>query len=142
MPSQPMSINVVKTSNPKGNQESDGKKKVWGKEKNQDRKGNTNKPGKYVGGGRKESKKKVKFPCKLCNADHLTHIFPKIQDSQCLLVQQGSCSYQFVLTNPFPQVQQLLDGTNSSTGTPAWGNQEGDYTPNVYMMSSHIDITT
>lgn len=43
-PSQPTSINIVQASNPKGNQQSDGKKKGRGKKKNQEGKGNANKP--------------------------------------------------------------------------------------------------
>jgi len=58
--------------------------------------------------GRKESKKRVKFPCKLCNGDILTHLYSKIQDAQCLLVQQGSSSSQDVLTNPFPKGNNYL----------------------------------
>lgn len=105
MPSQPSSINVVQPSNPKGNRKSNGKKKGSGRKRNQDGKGNANKPHNEAGGAKKESKKKVNFPCKLCNGDHLTHIHTKIQDSQCLLVQQGYSSSQAMLTNPFPQGQ-------------------------------------
>lgn len=39
---------------------------------NQEWKGNANKLGNDADEGRKESKNKVKFPCKLCNGDHLT----------------------------------------------------------------------
>lgn len=102
-PSQPSSIDAVQASNPKGNQNSDGKKKGRGKKKNQDGKGNANKSDNGAGEGGKEPKKKVKFPCKLCSGDHLTHLCPKIQDAQRLLVQQGSSSSQTVLTNPFSQ---------------------------------------
>ena len=101
-PSQSLSINVVQASDPKGNQQSDGKKKGRNnKKKDKNRKGNANKTNEHVGEGPKE-KKKVKFPCKLCAGDHITHLCPKIQDAQCLLAQQGSSSSQAVLTNPFP----------------------------------------
>ena len=100
---QPSSVNVVQSTNPKGNQNSNGKKKGRGKKKSQDGKNDANNPGNNAGGGRNESKKKVKFPCKLCSGDHLTHLCPKIQDAQHLLVQQGSSSSQAVLTDPFPQ---------------------------------------
>lgn len=86
-PSQPMSIKTIQTYNPKGNQQPDRKRKGRGKKKNQEGKGNANKLDNDAGEGRKESKKKVKFPCKLCNGDHLTHLRPKIQDTQCLLAQ-------------------------------------------------------
>lgn len=64
MPSQPSSINAIQNSNPRGNQQSNGKKKGQGR-KNQDGKGNVNKLDNDAGGGQKESKKKVNFPCKL-----------------------------------------------------------------------------
>ena len=44
------------------------------------------------------------------------------------------------MTKPFPQWQQLLAGANSNAGTSARGNQEGENSSNVYMMSSHIEI--
>ena len=81
MPSQPLTINVVQSYNPKGNQQSDGNKKGRNKKKDKDGKDNVNKPNNNVGEGKRESKKKVKFPCKLCTRDHLTHLFPKIQNA-------------------------------------------------------------
>ena len=120
-PSQSLSINVVQTSDPKGNQQSEGKKKGQNnKKKGKNGKGNANKTNEHVGEGPKE-KKKVKFPCKLCTGDHLTHPCPKIQDAQRLLAQQGSSSSQVVLTNPFPQGQQLVVGTNQNTGASSRG---------------------
>ena len=101
--SQPSSVNVVQASNPKGNQNSNGKKKGRGKKKSQDGKTDANKLGNNAGGGGSESRKKVKFSCKLCSGDHLTHLCPKIQDAQHLLGQQGTFSSKAVLTNPFPQ---------------------------------------
>ena len=86
-----MSVNVVQTSNPKENQQSEGKKKGRNKKKGKNGKGNANKSNEHVGEGPKD-KKKVKFPCKLCAGDHVTHLCPKIQDAQCLLAQQGSSS--------------------------------------------------
>lgn len=117
-PSQPLVANVFQSSNPKGNQISDGKKKECEKKKYKGGKGNTNKPSEETGESEKESKNKVKFPCKLCDGDHLTHIFPKIQDAQRLLAQQGSSSSQVVLANIFPQGKQLLVDVNVNTGTP------------------------
>ena len=103
-PSQSLSVNAIQTSNPKENQQSEGKKKGRNnnnKKKGKNGKGNANKSNEHVGEGPKD-KNKVKFPCKLCAGDHLTHLFPKIQDAQRLLAQQGSSSSQAVLTNPFP----------------------------------------
>ena len=74
--SQTSSINAVQSDNPKGNQNSNGKKEGRGKKRSWDGKANINKFGNNAGGGRNESKKKVKFPCKLCSGDHLTHLCP------------------------------------------------------------------
>jgi hypothetical protein len=38
-------------------------------------------------GGVKKEKRKVKFPCKLCTDDHLTHLCPKIKEFMRLLSQ-------------------------------------------------------
>ena len=74
-----------------------------------------------------KDKKKVKFPCKLCVGDHLTHLCPKIQDAQRLLAQQGYSSSQAVLTNPFPQGKQLVVGANQNIGASSGGTQEGKF---------------
>ena len=54
MPSQPLTIIVFKSYNPKGNQKSDGKKKGCGKKNDKDGKGNMKKPNNNVGEGKKE----------------------------------------------------------------------------------------
>ena len=47
-----------------------------------------------------------------------------------------------MLTNPFPQGQQLLAGVSSNPGTSAGGNQEGEKSSNVFMMGSHANVAT
>ena len=76
-PSQYLSVNTIHTSNPKGNQQYEGKNKGQNnnKKKGKDGKGNENKSKEHVGEG---SKDKNKFPCKLFTRDHLTHLFNKI----------------------------------------------------------------
>ena len=65
----PQNANVFAQTSQKGNQQPSGKKKKGKKgEGNQ----NKPKPTNNADGGKKE-KKKVKFPCKLCQEDHLTH---------------------------------------------------------------------
>ena len=142
--SQSVKINFVQNYNLKGNQQSDGKKKGRknNKKKGKDGKGNANKTNDHVGEGQKDNERKVNFPCKLCTRYHLTHLFPKIQDAQRLLAQQGSSSSQAVLTNPFPQGQQLVVGANQNTGASSGGTQEGETPSNIYIMSSHVDIAT
>jgi hypothetical protein len=81
----------------KGTQQPGGKNK-----KGKDKKGggNNNKNPKFdvnVGGAKKE-KRKVKFPCNICSEDHLTHQCPKLEEAQCLLVQQQICVEEFVST--------------------------------------------
>ena len=140
MPSQYFSVNVVQNSNPKENQQSEGKKKGRNKKKGKNGKGNA-KSNEHVGEDPKD-KKKVKFPCKLCTGDHLTHLCPKIQDAQRLLAQQGSSSSQAVLKKPFPQGKQLVVGANQNTGASSGGTQEGEIPSNIYMMSAHVDVAT
>lgn len=47
-----------------------------------------------------------------------------------------------MLTNPFPQGQQLLTGASSNLGTSARGNQEGEKSSNVFMMGSNFYLAT
>ena len=76
--------NIFSQSSQKGNQQPGGKKKKGKKgEGNQ----NKPKPTNNADGGEKE-KNKVKFPCKLCQEDHLTHQCPLIDQAQKLLKGQ------------------------------------------------------
>jgi len=90
MPSKPLAINVVQSSNPKGDQKFYGQKEGHGKKKGKEGKRNVNNPNNDIEEGKKDSKKKVKFPWKLCNGDHITHLFHNIEDAWCFLAQQGS----------------------------------------------------
>lgn len=36
----------------------------------------------------------------------------------------------------------MLVRANASTGTPTRGNQDGEFTSNVYMVRSHVDVAT
>ena len=53
-------------------------------------------------GGDKQAKCKVKFPCKLCKDDHLTYLFPRIDEALRFLAQGPA-----VLTNPLPHNQNM-----------------------------------
>jgi hypothetical protein len=109
---------VHSSSNPNGNQQPRGNKKKGQGNNHKDVKNNNNNKAKYennndksnnnVGEGKKE-KRKVKFPCKLCKDDHLTHLCPKIEESLRLIVQKP-----VVLTNPFPHNQNMASGTSST----------------------------
>ena len=65
-----------------------------------------------VDGGKKE-KKKVKFPCKLCQEDHLTHLCPLMDQAQKLLKAQQPA----VLKDPFPQGQNSASASTVARGT-------------------------
>ena len=67
---------------------------------------------KNADGGKKENKK-VKFPCKLCQEDHLTHLFPFMDQAQKLLKAQQPA----VLKDPFPQGQNSASASNVAGGT-------------------------
>ena len=53
-------------------------------------------------GGDKQSKCKVKFPCKLCKEDHLTHLFPHMEYASRFIAQGLA-----MLTNPLPKNQNM-----------------------------------
>lgn len=121
-PSQPLVVNIVHSSNPKGNQQSDGKKKGRGKKKFKGGRGNANKPNDDTSEGKKESKDKLKFPCKLCSGDHLTHLFPKIQDVECLLDNKVLLVPMLCFQTLFHKGKKLFAITNSKSGIPSGGN--------------------
>ena len=73
---------------------------------------NNPKPINNADGGKKE-KKKVKFPCKLCQEDHLTHQCPLIDQAQKLLKNQQPT----ILNDPFPQGQNAASVSNVAGGT-------------------------
>ena len=57
--------------------------------------------------GDKQSKCKVKFPCKLCKEDHLTNLFPHMEDALRFMAQGPT-----VLTNPLCDNQNMNSRTN------------------------------
>jgi hypothetical protein len=66
----------------------------------------------------KDEKRKVKFPCNICGDDHLTHQFPQMEESQCLMKLKQQQQQPVVLNNPFPQGKNLQGGSSNS-------NQQG-----------------
>jgi hypothetical protein len=82
----------------------------------------------------------VKFPCKLCKDDHLTHLCPKIEEASRILSYPPS-----VLTNLFPYNQHMALGT-SNTGNASSGSEnpsayEGGHLC-VNMVKSQIEVAT
>ena len=62
-------------------------------------------------GGEKKPKPKVKFHCKLCKDDHLTHLCPCMEDASRFLAQGLA-----VLTNPLPHNQNMNSRTHDQSG--------------------------
>ena len=96
----PQNANVFAQTSQKGNQQPGGKKN---KGKKGDGNQNKPKPVNNANGGKKE-KKKVKFPCKLCQEDHLTHLCPLMDQAQKLLKAQQPA----VLKDPSPKDRTML----------------------------------
>ena len=93
----------MQSSDQKGNQQPGRNKK---KGKNNCKGGTKNENANYNdknarnAGGEKKTKRKVKFPCKLCKEDHLTHLCPHMEYASRFIVQGPA-----VLTNPLPNNQ-------------------------------------
>ena len=90
----PQNANVFVQTSQKGNQQPGGKKK-----KGKKGEGNQNKPKPTTNADGDKKEKKVKFPCKLCQEDHLTHQCPLLDQAQKLLKSQQPV----VLKDPFPK---------------------------------------
>jgi hypothetical protein len=94
-------LNIQKTSK-KGGQK--GKTKKEKKEKNVNTTGNSGNNVKDEDEGDNKKKRKVKFPCKLCNDFHLTHFCPKLDEAKRLLDQKNTTQQPAILSNPFPHL--------------------------------------
>lgn len=136
----PMSevLNIQKTSK-KGGQK--GKTKKQKKEKTTNTIGNGGNNDKNEDEGDNKKKRKVKFPCKLCNEFYLTHFCPKLNEAKT--VQQT-----VVLRNPFPHPNQQMvvnvgyqkpsQGGNHSASTQGVGPSNTN--PTIYMMEANVSI--
>jgi hypothetical protein len=102
-PTQTSEVHSVQTTNPKANQQPEGKKKQCKKSKG-DKKPNDN-----AGEGTTE-RKKARYPCNLCAEDHPTHLCPRLAEAQKFVTQHQ----QAVLTNPFQHGQNLTQASAST----------------------------
>jgi hypothetical protein len=82
----------------------------------------------------------VKFPCKLCTDDHLTHLCPKLEEATRFLSQPP-----IVLSNMFPHNQHMALSSanveNVSNGNQNPLAHERDYLC-VNMVKSQINVAT
>jgi hypothetical protein len=132
-PTQTSEVHSVQTTNPKANQQPEGKKKQRKKSKGD------KKPNDKAGEGTTE-KRKARYPCNLCAEDHPTHLCPRLAEAQKFVTQQQ----QAVLTNPFQHGQNLTQAS-ASTEKGSYDNcppQNASSSANVYMMKSDAFIAT
>ena len=74
----------VQSSDQKGNQQPERNKKKGKNNRkggNRNENANSNDKNTLNARGDKQPKHKVKFPCKLCKDDHLTHLCPRIEEA-------------------------------------------------------------
>jgi hypothetical protein len=74
-PTQMLDLHNLQSTNPKSNQQLEGKKKQLNKKGKGDKKDTKN-----VGGG-KRKKRKSNYLCKLCTKDHPTHMCSRFVES-------------------------------------------------------------
>jgi hypothetical protein len=127
-PTQSVDVHSVQSStNPNGNQQPGGnKRKGCGNNHKGGRNNNNNKPkdnanneksNNNVGEGKKE-RRKVKFPCKICTDDHLTHLCPKLAEVVRLLSLPP-----VVLTNPFMHNQHMASSSLNVEKCGEWNSK-------------------
>jgi ribosomal protein L44E len=109
IPTQNFNVHWIHSSNMKDAQQPRRKERNKKNNSNSE-KGNT--PNTNVTVGSTKEKKKLKFPCNICNKDHLTHQFPQMDEIHIYLSQQGAPWKPIILTNPFPPQQQKMVVTN------------------------------
>jgi hypothetical protein len=148
-PTQSVDVHSVQSStNPNGNQQPGGNKRKGCGNNRKGGRNNDNKPKDNanndrlkvnVGEGKKE-KRKVKFPCKLCTDDHLTHLCPKLEEAVRLLSLPP-----VVLTNPFLHNQHMASSSsnarNAVSGSQNPPTHEGDRLC-INMVKSQINVAT
>jgi hypothetical protein len=148
-PTHSVDVHSVQSStNPNGKQQPGGNKKKGqgnnrkgGKNNNNKSKDNDNneKSNNNASEGKKE-RRKVKFPCKLCTDDHLTHSLPKLVEYARLLSLPP-----VVLTNPFPHNQHIASSSsnarNASSGIQNPPAQDNDLLC-INMVKSQVNVAT
>jgi hypothetical protein len=146
-PTQSADVHSVQlSSNPNGNQqlgENNNKgcnNRKGGKTDNKPKdNGNNEKMNNNAREGKHE-RSKVKFPCKICIDDHLTHLCPKLMEVVRLLSLPP-----IVLMNPFPH-NQHMDSSSSNIENVVGGSQnpslqDGDHFC-INMVDAKVHVAT
>jgi hypothetical protein len=82
----------------------------------------------------------VKFPCKLCTDDNLTHLCPKLAEVARILAQLPT-----VLANPFPHNQHLASSFSNAENEAIGGQNQQSQDGNrlcINMVHGKIDVAT
>jgi hypothetical protein len=148
-PTQSTDVHYVQSStNPNGNQQPGGNKRKGHGNNRKGGRNNNNKPKENANNDRlkvnagegKKEKQKVKFPCKLCTDDHLTHLCPKLEEATRLLSLPPT-----VLTNPFPHNQHMASSSSNAKNAVS-GNQNPPVHEDdrlcINMVKSQINVAT
>jgi hypothetical protein len=136
------------STNSNGNQQPGGNKRKGCGNNCNDGRNNDNKPKdntnndrlKFNVGEAKEEKKKVKFPCKICIDNHLTHLYPKIEEVVRLLSLSPD-----LLTNSFLHNQHM--GLSSSKDGNAMSGSQNPLTQGsdllcINMVKYQVNLAT
>jgi hypothetical protein len=82
----------------------------------------------------------VKFPCKICTDDHLTHLCPKLVEAARILSLPPT-----VLTNPFPHNQHMASSSSNVQKCGEWKSkptaQDSDRLC-INMVKSQVNVAT
>jgi hypothetical protein len=133
---------VQSSTNPNGIQPPRGNKKKGHNNRKDGKNGNKSKDNNEKTGNSaregKREKRKVKFPCKICTDDHLTHLCPKLAEAVRLLSQSP-----VVLTNPSSHNEHLA--WNSSNAKNAVGGGQNQQSQDddrlcINMVDAKIDV--
>ena len=106
-PTPSLEVNSVQTTN--SSQPSSNKKKNnnCNKKKNSSTK-QTDQTNSASNVGGNKGRRKFKYPCMVCQEDHMTKDCPRLLDIQNYIKQEKPSSQLAVLTNPFPTPQQMV----------------------------------
>jgi hypothetical protein len=147
-PTQSTDVHYVQSStNLNGIQQPGGNKKkghsnncMGGKNNNKPKENYNNEKSNSNVGEEKKERRKVKFPCKLCTDDHLTHLCPKISEVVRILSLPP-----VVLTNLFPHNHHMasssLNAENMVSGSQNSSTQDSDRLC-INMVKSEVNVTT
>lgn len=113
VPTQTSEVNSVQSTQPKNPQQPGGNNNNNKNNNTYTEQGIAQTQNANAGGNK--DKRKVKFPCKICGGNHLTHHCPRMDEvHKYLALLQGAPPQPAVFTNPFPPQQQQMVAANTA----------------------------